>query len=67
MKTLDVCGKVPRPEDKIDGNKKYFYPVVGKAFMEEDGTRIDIKLESIPINWNGQLTIFLNPKVDPND
>ena len=58
MKIVDVCGKKLRPENKIEDNKKYFYPVVGKAFVEDD--RIDIKLESIPLNWNGELVIFLD-------
>jgi hypothetical protein len=57
MKTGDVCSKTPRPEDKIEGNKKYYFNVVGKAFLNENGN-VNVKLFATPINWNGELIIF---------
>lgn len=62
MKAIDVCFKQKRPEDKIEGNKKYWYPIVGKAFVSDDNTRMDVKLHSVPINWDGELVVFLKSK-----
>lgn len=57
MKSADIVYKIPRPTNKVKDGKKYFYHIVGKAFIED--TKIDIKISSIPINFNGELTIFI--------
>lgn len=59
MKTGDVCTKTPRPDNKVEGNKKYYFNSVGKAFMD-DGGRVDIVMHAVPINWDGKLVIFFN-------
>jgi len=56
-KTADVVYKIPRPINKIEGDKKSYFHIIGRAFIEED--KIDIKIFSIPINFNGELTIFI--------
>lgn len=61
LKPGSVCDVVypkPRTADEVEGTKKYWYPVIGKAFVAEG--RIDIRLDSLPLpaHWDGRLVIF---------
>ena len=61
MKTADLCIKVSRPADKVEGNKAHYFNTVGKAFMNDKGD-VTIKMYAIPINFNGELFAYFNNK-----
>ena len=58
---VDVCFPKPRSPDEVVGSKKYWYPVIGKGFMYPHSNKIDIQLDSVPLNWDGSLVVWLDP------
>lgn len=57
MIVADIVYAVPRKKEKIEGKKKLFFHVIGRAFIED--SKIDLKISSLPINFNGELTIYI--------
>ena len=52
----DACAYIPG----LDGGKAQ-YRRIGTAFAEDDGSRISIKIDTLPINnsgWTGWVNIF---------
>lgn len=51
----------PKYEERDPDSKKHHWVKCGVAFIT-DGEKIAITIDSIPINFDGQLVIFLKPK-----
>jgi hypothetical protein len=48
----------PKEEINTDtGEVKTFWPRIGMAFEEPSG-RISVKLDSLPLNWNGRMVLY---------
>lgn len=41
---------------------KRFFVKIGVAFSDPKTGRIAVKLDTLPINWNGKLTLFPKPE-----
>lgn len=46
---------------------KKFFVRIGTAFFEPKTGRISVIIDSIPINWNGRLTLFPKSEGSTND
>ncbi|HEY4699388.1 MAG TPA: hypothetical protein VIH27_03350 [Nitrososphaerales archaeon] len=58
---MRTCKVTFRKRIADSGSKQFAWPVIGKAFIdvqENEKLKIDIKLDAIPIGWDGRLTLF---------
>ena len=56
-----VCA--PTLRKKVDGSEQVVYPTIGAAFLnvgEENDHSIAVKLESMPLNFSGELALFVD-------
>lgn len=52
-KDYNVCFR------KVTEKKETHFVEIGAGFMSTDGKgRIDVVLDSVPINWDGRITLF---------
>lgn len=48
------------------GEKQFIHLPIGRAFENEDG-HIDVLINSIPINWDGKMRLWVNRDNEIND
>ncbi len=55
----NICGS--KPNLKEEGRKHFFQ--VGVLIMDSDGEKGTITIDSLPVNFNGKLSVFIPSEV----